>query len=87
MYKKIVTIFNESMAQFRSTEHVFMVIVAVVIGLLGGFGAVGIQFLIKFFSQLFWGIGELDLEYLKDVPIYLKIGIPSGGALLVGMIV
>ena len=87
MYKKIVTIFNESMAQFRSTEHIFMVIVAVIIGLLGGFGAVGIQYLIKFFSQLFWGIGDLDLEYLKNVPVYLKIGIPTGGGLLVGLIV
>ena len=75
------------MAQFRSTEHIFMVIVAVIIGLLGGFGAVGIQFLIKFFSKLFWGIGELDLEYLKDVPFYLKIAIPTGGGLLVGVIV
>ncbi len=87
MYKKIVTLFNESMAQFRSTEHIFMVIVAVIIGLLGGFGAVGIQFLIKFFSKLFWGIGDLDLEYLKNVPFYLKIAIPTGGGLLVGVIV
>ncbi|MBN2810173.1 MAG: chloride channel protein [Deltaproteobacteria bacterium] len=87
MYKKLVTVFNESMAQFRSTEHIFMVIVAVIIGLLGGFGAVGIQYLIKFFSRLFWGIGDLDLEYLKHVPVYLKIVIPTGGALLVGLIV
>ena len=75
------------MAQFRSTEHIFMVIVAVIIGLLGGFGAVGIQFLIKFFSKIFWGIGELDLEHLKNVPFYLKIAIPSVGGLLVGLIV
>ncbi len=64
-----------------------MVIVAVIIGLLGGFGAVGIQYLIKFFSQIFWGIGELDLEYLRHVPVYMKIGIPTGGAFLVGLIV
>ncbi|MEA1923234.1 MAG: chloride channel protein [Pseudomonadota bacterium] len=87
MYKKLITIFNESMAQFRSTEHIFMVIVAVVIGVLGGLGAVGIQYLIKFFSQLFWGTGNLDLEYLKQVPFYLKIVIPTGGAFLVGLIV
>ncbi len=87
MYKKIITIFNESMAQFRSTEHIFMVIVAVIIGVLGGLGAVGIQYLIKFFSQLLWGTGDLDLEYLKQVPFYLKIVIPTGGAFLVGLIV
>jgi CIC family chloride channel protein len=75
------------MAQFRSTEHVFMVIIAVIIGLLGGFGAVGIQFTIKFFSKLFWGTGELHLDYLAQVPIWMKIGIPTGGALLVGAIV
>jgi CIC family chloride channel protein len=87
MYKRMVTFFNESVAQFRSTEHVFMVIVAVVIGLLGGFGAVGIQFTIKFFSRLFWGIGELHVDYLTQVPIWLKVGIPTFGALLVGAIV
>ncbi len=87
MYKRMVTFFNESVAQFRSTEHVFMVIVAVVIGLLGGFGAVGIQFTIKFFSRLFWGTGELHLDYLLQVPIWMKVGIPTGGALLVGAIV
>ena len=87
MYNRITTFCNESMAQFRSTEHVFMVIIAVIIGLLGGFGAVGIQFTIKFFSKLFWGTGELHLDYLAQVPIWMKIGIPTGGALLVGAIV
>jgi len=87
MYKKIITMFNESIAQFRSTEHIFMVIVAVIIGLLGGFGAVGIQFLIKFFSKIFWGTGELELEFLLEVPIYMKILVPTVGGLLVGLIV
>ncbi len=79
--------FNESIAQFRSTEHIFMVIVAVIIGLLGGFGAVGIQFTIKLFSKIFWGTGELELGFLLDVPFYMKILIPTGGGLLVGLIV
>ena len=87
MYKRITSMFNESIAQFRSTEHIFMVIVAVIIGLLGGFGAVGIQFLIKFFSKIFWGTGELELEFLLDVPIYMKILVPTAGGLLVGLIV
>ena len=64
-----------------------MVIIAIIIGLLGGFGAVGIQFLIKTFTQLFWGVGELDLEFLRQAPVYLKILVPTGGALLVGCIV
>ncbi|MCD6535251.1 MAG: chloride channel protein [Deltaproteobacteria bacterium] len=87
MHKKLITVFNESMAQFRSTEHIFMVIIAVIIGVLGGLGAVGIQYLIKVFTQLFWGTGNLDLEYLRQVPYYLKIAIPTGGAFLVGLIV
>ncbi len=87
MYKKIVAFFNESISQFRSTEHVFMVIVAVIIGLLGGFGAVGIQFTIKFFSRIFWGAGELHLDYLLQVPVWMKILVPTGGGLLVGAIV
>lgn len=64
-----------------------MVIVAVIIGLLGGLGAVAIQWLIKLFKMLFWGSWDLTLQHLDTVPVYLKIGIPVLGSAIVGFVV
>ncbi len=64
-----------------------MVIVAVIIGLLGGLGAVAIQWLIKLFKMLFWGSWDLTLQHLDTVPIYMKIGIPVLGSAIVGVVV
>ncbi|MBN2333461.1 MAG: chloride channel protein [Deltaproteobacteria bacterium] len=79
--------FNDHLHRFRATEHAFMVIVAIIIGVLGGFGAVGIQFMIKFFQKLLWGAWQPDLAYLKTLPVWIKIGVPTFGGLLVGTIV
>ncbi len=73
--------------RFRATEHTFMIIVAVIIGFLGGLGAVGIQYLIKVFQELFWGDWNLSLAYLHNVPFYVKILAPTIGGLIVGLIV
>ncbi len=82
---------NDSLAhyflRFRATEHTFMIIVAIIIGLLGGLGAVGIQFTIKLVQKIFWGEWETTLTYLKEVPIYIKILAPTIGGLIVGTIV
>lgn len=64
-----------------------MIIIAIIIGLLGGLGAVGIQFLIKFFNKIFWGDWNLSLEYFQNVSIFIKILAPTIGGLLVGSIV
>ncbi|MBE0645894.1 MAG: chloride channel protein [Bacteroidetes bacterium] len=73
--------------RFRGTEHTFMVIVAVIIGLLGGFGAVAIQWLIKLFQKLFWGDWDLTLQYFESVPDYWKIAVPVIGSAIVGLVV
>lgn len=73
--------------RFRATEHTFMIIVAVIVGLLGGLGAVGIQFLIKVFQKVFWGDFNANLDYLLQVPFYIKILAPTIGGLIVGLIV
>jgi CIC family chloride channel protein len=72
---------------FRSTEHVFMVVMAVFIGLLSGFGAVGIQLLIKYFQVLLWGAEEFPPEYTHALPVYTKLLVPAIGGLVVGAIV
>lgn len=73
--------------QFRSTEHVFMVAMAILIGLLAGFGAVGIQWLIRFFQTTLWGAEEFPPDHLLTVPVHLKIIIPVLGSAAVGAMV
>ena len=73
--------------RFRGTEHTFMVIVAVIIGLTGGFGAVAIQWLIKLFQKLFWGDWAVTVAYLDTVPAYWKIAVPVIGSAIVGVVV
>lgn len=85
--KKIITTISEQFFKFRATEHTFMILVAIVIGFGGGLGAVGIQYLIKLFQELFWGDWNLDLDYLNSVPVYVKVLAPTIGGFFVGLIV
>ncbi len=81
--RKTLTLFERA----KLTEYTFMIVLAVIIGLLGGFAAVGITSLINFLSDLsFPGAGNL-LENIKNAPWYLKILIPVIGGLIVGPII
>ncbi|MFQ5585087.1 MAG: hypothetical protein ACE5GL_11680, partial [Calditrichia bacterium] len=78
---------SQTYLRFRTTEHTFMVIMAVIIGLVGGFGAVGIQYSIKLIQRIFWGTWDFSLDYVTELPIYVKIFVPAIGGLFVGIIV
>ncbi len=73
--------------RFRSTEHTFMIIVAIFVGVLGGLGGVGIKFMIKLFNKIFWGDWNASLEYIIGLPFYVKLLAPAVGGLFVGAIV
>ena len=85
--QKLKITFLRYIVQFRSTENVFMISMAIVIGLLGGFGAIGIQYLIKLFEKLLWGATDFPVDYVRTLPIYMKIGVPAIGGLIVGVMV
>ena len=70
----------------KLTEHTFVLIIAVIIGLVGGYGAVFIQFLIHDFQDLFWG-GPFNLETLNAIEWYYKILIPLMGGTVVGLVI
>jgi CIC family chloride channel protein len=73
--------------RMRMTEHTFMVVVAVVIGLLGGFGAIFFRFAIRFFEGVFFGTWQYTLDYALQLPWYIKLFAPAAGGLIVGPIV
>lgn len=73
--------------RLRMTQHTFMVIVAVVIGLMGGFGAVFFRYAIRFFERIFFGSWQYSLDYVLQLPWYIKLFAPAAGGLIVGPIV
>lgn len=71
----------------KLTEHTFMIIVAIIIGILAGFAAIAIRGLIMEISALsFPGDGTL-LQNIINAPWYIKVGVPVLGGLIVGPLI
>ena len=71
----------------KMTEHTFMIIIAIIIGVLAGFAAIGIRALIFEISSLSFPGGGNLLENIINAPWYVKIGIPVLGGLIVGPLI
>ena len=73
--------------RLKLTEHTFMIIIAIIIGVLAGFSAIGIRFLIKEISALsFHGAGNI-LENIMNTSWYWILIIPAIGGIVVGPII
>ncbi len=78
---------NALFERAKMTEYTFMIILAILIGILAGFAAIGIRALINEISHIsFPGEGNL-LDNIISAPWYLKILIPMLGGLIVGPII
>jgi CIC family chloride channel protein len=88
--KSFNLISNKTLAlleRLRLTEHTFMIIIAIVIGVLAGLAAIGIRALIQAISNIsFTGDGNL-LENIMSTSWYWIIIIPIIGGLIVGPII
>lgn len=74
-------------AALRESDHVYMVLVALLIGLGGGLFAVGFRKLIGLGNQIAWQTGGYTIDYIRQLPFWWKIVAPSIGGLLCGMII
>lgn len=73
---------------FRMNENAVMIVMAVIVGILGGYGAVAFRWLIGFFQNLFFGQGTgTFLDYLLGLPWYSRLIPPVIGGLIVGPLV
>lgn len=64
-----------------------MAILAVIVGLAAGLGAVGFRHLIGFFQSIFYGSDGDLLELVQSTSWYLKVWVPAAGGLVVGPLV
>ncbi|MGA9108851.1 MAG: chloride channel protein [Smithella sp.] len=83
-HKKIQKIFN----QYKTNENVVMIFMAMIVGILGGFGAVAFRWLISFFQLLFFRFsGGNFLQYALSLPWYDRLIPPVIGGMIVGPLV
>jgi len=73
--------------RLKQTDQMYMVLISIIIGLLGGLGAVAFRALIRAGEELFWRSGEPSLEMLRALPGGWKVLAPAVGGLIVGVII
>ena len=77
--------FLNLITSFRRSEYT--ITLAIFIGLLGGFGAIGFRLLIRTFQNVFYGSGPDLVEIVLSIPWYWKIFIPAIGGSIVGPLI
>jgi len=73
--------------RFQPDETAFMAAMAVVVGVIGGFGAIVFRLAVDFFQGFALGHGEHTVALLAGVPWWRKLLLPVIGGLIVGPLV
>ncbi len=72
--------------RLQQSDHVHMILLAVVIGLGGGLGAVVFRLCIRLFNMIAWQQASYTFEYVSGLPAWWKVLAPAIGGLFVGFI-
>jgi CIC family chloride channel protein len=78
---------TQALSRLRFNQHVYLSLLAIFIGILGGYGAVLFRFAIKAVQYGFYQNTRDFLNFAHTLPLYFKIGLPAFGGLLVGPII
>jgi CIC family chloride channel protein len=78
---------TDLLKKWRLEEHLTLYLLAIAVGVLGGYGAILFRFLIKLCQFIFYQNSNDFLSFADKVPFYLKVLIPTLGGLVVGLIV
>ncbi len=78
---------HSTLRSLLSDEHTIMVVLGIVVGVAGGYGAVGFRYLINFIQSIAYGSSAELLDVIQSIPWYMRIAIPALGGLIVGPVV
>lgn len=87
MFDRLSFIDKGILGRIRTNEHTIMAVLAVVVGIAGGFGAIGFRYLINFLQSVAYGSADELLDVVATIPWQFKIWIPALGGLIVGPLV
>lgn len=68
-------------------QNTFVILISLIIGVCGGYGAICFRFMINTVQMLAIGSGEDVLDIVRHTPWFIKLFIPSIGGLIVGPMV
>ena len=77
----------QALSKWRLHQHVYLSVLAILIGILGGYGALLFRYAIKVAQYCFYQNTHDFLTFAHTLPVYLKIGLPALGGLVVGPII
>ena len=87
MFNRLLSINWLILRKIRTNEHTIMAVLAVLVGIAGGFGAIGFRYLINFLQMIAYGSSDELLEVVATIPWHIKIWIPALGGVIVGPLV
>ena len=85
--RKYVVSLGQILGRIDINAHLAVSIIAVIIGVLGGYGAVLFRLAIQFFQTAFYGHDSEFLELAAQIPWYIKLFMPALGGAVVGPII
>lgn len=87
MVRKAWEIISRVLGKWRLHYHVYLSLLAILIGILAAYGALLFRFAIKFTQYCFYQDARDILAFADTLPTYLIIALPALGGLLVGPII
>jgi len=81
------SILHSTLRSLFSDEHAILAVLGIIVGVAGGYGAVGFRYFINFIQSIAYGSPEELLDVVTSVPWFWRIAIPALGGLIVGPVV
>ena len=78
---------GEPLFQKLKRPNVRYLFLAILIGVLAGYGAVLFKYVLKYMQWVFYQNTEDFIHFADAVPLWMKIGVPTLGGLVVGIVV
>lgn len=75
------------LATLGLNENLVLIVIAALVGIIAGLGAVAIHHGIEFFQMVFWGNPHLDVDYFHSISLLRRLLMPGIAGLAVGLII